>query len=205
MPSTGGALVVCNHISVVDPLVLGESLWRTGRRPRGMATAGLFRVPVLGAVLRRLGFIPVARGTASAREALAPAADALRRGRLVMVYPEGGVSRGAQWPMPGKTGAARLALQAGVPVVPVAQWGAQELYPAWTPRGWRRLLPALVTRPRVEVLVGEPLHLVGDPDDRDDVRRATDRIMAAVTDLLVELRGRRPHDEEPHGEGRAAA
>ncbi len=93
--------------------------------------------------------------------------------------------------------AARLALGTGVPVVPVAQWGVQEVYPAWTPRGWRRLLPALLRRPRVEVLVGEPLHLTGDPDCEADVRRATDQIMGAVTDLLVQLRGPRPADEQP--------
>ncbi|GAB4000270.1 lysophospholipid acyltransferase family protein [Nocardioides marmoraquaticus] len=194
VPRRGGALVVCNHISVVDPLVLGETIWRAGRRPRGMATAGLFGAPVVGGLLRRLGFIPVARGTATAREALAPAADALRRGRLLMVYPEGGISRDQQWPMPFRTGAARLALETGVPVVPVAQWGAQRVWPAWTPRGWRWLLPAVVTRPRVQVLVGEPLHLVGDPASEADVRRATGELAAVVIGLLVELRGPRPDD-----------
>ncbi len=130
LPGHGGALVVCNHISVMDPLLLVDALGRTGRRPRGLATAGLFRAPVAGWTLRTLGFVPVHRGTARATEALAPATAALHAGELVMLYPEGGVSRGEQWPMPGKTGAARLALSTGVPVVPVAQWGAQRLYPA---------------------------------------------------------------------------
>lgn len=192
LPRRGGALVVCNHISVMDPLLLVDALGRSGRRPRGLATAGLFRAPVLGWVLRTLGFVPVLRGTPRATEALAPATMALQAGEVVMLYPEGGVSRGDQWPMPGKTGAARLALATGVPVVPVAQWGAQRLYPAWTEGGWRRLLVALLTRPRVDVLVGEPLHLTGDPHDPADVRAATEEVMTAVTELLERLRGPRP-------------
>lgn len=198
VPRRGGALVVCNHISAVDPLVLVDAVRRTGRRPRGLATGGLFRAPVLGWALRTIGFIPVLRGTARATEALAPATMALHGGELVMLYPEGGVSRGDQWPTPGKTGAARLALLTGVPVIPVAQWGAQRVYPAWTKGAWRRSLVALVSRPRVEVLVGEPLDLTGDPHDPVAVRVATEQIMEAVTSLLEELRGPRPEECVTH-------
>lgn len=197
VPRRGGALLVCNHISVVDPLVLVDAVQRTGRRPRGMATGGLFRAPVLGWALRTIGFIPVLRGTARATEALAPATMALLGGELVMMYPEGGVSRGDQWPMPGKTGAARLAMTTGVPVVPVAQWGAQRVYPAWTRGGWKHVVRAAFTRPRVEVLVGEPLQLTGDPHDPAAVRAATEQVMEAVTALLEELRGPRPATPVP--------
>lgn len=192
LPREGGALLVGNHISVVDPLVLVDVAGQVGRRPRGLATAGLFRTPLLGPVLRTLGFVPVLRGTVRATEALAPATMALHAGELVMLYPEGGVSRGEQWPLPGKTGAARLAMTTGVPVVPVAQWGAQRIYPAWTEGGWKHVLVALLTRPRVEVLVGEPLHLTGDPHDPAAVRAATAELMESITVLLEELRGPRP-------------
>ncbi len=192
VPRQGGALLVGNHISVVDPLVLLDSARRVGRRPRGLATAGLFRAPVLGWALRTLGFVPVLRGTSRATDALVPATMALHGGELVILYPEGGVSRGDQWPTVGKTGAARLALSTGVPVIPVAQWGAQRIYPAWTEGGWKRVIVALATRPRVEVVVGQPLRLTGDPADPADVRAATALVMEAITTLLEELRGPRP-------------
>ena len=202
LPTYGGALVVCNHISAADPLYLVDAVARSGRRPRAMATGGLFQHALLGPVMRAMGHIPVLRGTVRAMDALAPAARALDAGEVLMLYPEGGISSGDQWPAPGKTGAARLALAAGVPVVPVAQWGAQRVLPPHTPRAWQYTLRTLCRRPPVEVLVGAPLRLTGDPENRSDVAAATAAIMAAITSQLEELRGGKP--QEVSDAGRAA-
>lgn len=191
VPVRGAAIVVCNHISVADPLVLTHALSRAGRLPRGLATAGLFRAPVVGRLFTSLGFIPVHRGTADAGSALAGAAAALDAGELVMLYPEGGIpdARATDgWVGPLKTGAARLSMTTGTPIVPAAQWGIQRVLPPATRAPWLRALRSAVLRPRVRVIVGEPIVLLGDPDDRDDVRAATLRIQAAMNDLLVQLR-----------------
>lgn len=204
IPATGGVLVVCNHISLADPGVLAHAVSRTGRLPRGLATAGLFRAPVLGWLFRAMGHIPVHRGAASAAEALVPAAEALRAGELLVMYPEGGISTGDQWPMPAKTGPARLALTTGVPVVPVAQWGVQRVLPPGRRWAWLSPVAAVVTRPRVRVLVGEPLVFAGDPGDDAAVRAVTGEVMDAVTELLEELRGEPCLDAASEGD-RAAA
>lgn len=206
VPATGGVLVVCNHISIGDPGVLVHALSRTGRLPRGLATAGLFAAPVVGSLFRAMGHIPVLRGSTSAKAALAPAAEALRNGEMVVMYPEGGISAGTQWPTKAKTGAARLALTAGVPVVPVAQWGIQRVLPPRARRRSKLLRPvwALLTRPRVKVLIGAPFTLSGDPENIDDVRAATARIEAEIVGLLEELRGPRPADHHTTDQDTAA-
>jgi 1-acyl-sn-glycerol-3-phosphate acyltransferase len=159
VPRTGGVLVVCNHISLTDPPVLVNAWHRTGRLPRALAAAHLF--PRLGWALRTMDHIPVLRGTDRAVDALAPAIAAQGRGELVMLYPEGGISDGDQRPRPAKTGAARLALIAGVPV-PLAQWGVQRVLPPRTKHAWLRPFAALVSRPGSSCWSGTPLLLTGD-------------------------------------------
>lgn len=187
LPATGAYIVTPNHMSNIDPVVVGEAVWRIGRAPRFLAKASIFRVPVVGALMRAMGQIPVERGGAS-RGAI-PLSSAKRlvaQGQGVIVYPEGSLTRDPDlWPMRGKTGAARLALQLGVPVVPVAHWGAQVLMPVNTTK--LRLRP----RAHVELIFGDPVDLsdLGRVADRAALATATDRIMAAITGLLEELRG----------------
>jgi 1-acyl-sn-glycerol-3-phosphate acyltransferase len=111
----------------------------------------------------------------------------VRRGRLVVVYPEGTLTRDPDlWPMVGKTGAARIALSAGVPVIPVAQWGAQDILYPYAKR------PSLLPRKTIHANAGPPVDLDdlrGRPITPELLREATDRIMAAVTSLLEEVRG----------------
>jgi 1-acyl-sn-glycerol-3-phosphate acyltransferase len=187
IPATGGAVLAANHTSHVDPLTFAHFVHDHGRLPRYLAKAALFDVFFVGTILRSTGQIPVYRQSSDAQKAFAAAVEAVQKGRLVVVYPEGTLTRDPDlWPMVGKTGAARIALTAGVPVIPVAQWGAHEiLYP-------------YATRPSLF-----PRHLVhakaGDPVDLDDLRskeltpevlrEATTRIMDAVTALLEDLRG----------------
>lgn len=187
LPSTGAYILTPNHMSNIDPVVVGEAVWRIGRAPRFLAKASIFRVPVVGALMRAMGQIPVERG-GSSRGAipLSSAKQLVAQGQGVIVYPEGSLTRDPDlWPMRGKTGAARLALQLGVPVIPVAHWGAQVLMPVNTTT--LRLRP----RAHVELIFGDPVDLsdLGRVADRAALATATDRIMAAITALLEELRG----------------
>ncbi|WP_198410198.1 lysophospholipid acyltransferase family protein [Microlunatus flavus] len=188
LPATGGVIVVANHISNADPLALGQFLAYSGRWPRFLAKSSLFGVPGLGRLLRRVQQIPVERGSSRSSDALAAARAALEDGQAVVVYPEGTITRDPDlWPMRGRTGAARLALATAYPVVPVAQWGAEEFL-----RGPRLGLPRLWARPTLRMRVGPPVDLGdlrGRPLDAALLAEATERIMAALTGLLEDLRG----------------
>lgn len=193
IPASGGFVLVLNHVSHVDPLLAAHLLYDHGRLPRYLAKSGLFKNRVLGLFLRGAGQIPVHRATSSAVGAYDAAVEAVRRGECVVVYPEGTISRDPDlWPMRGKTGAARIALATGCPVVPVGQWGAQELLAPYSKH------PHLVPRKRISMLVGEPVDLSdlsgvadrpGGPADPALAQRATDRIMDAITGLVEQLRG----------------
>ncbi|MBW4041971.1 MAG: 1-acyl-sn-glycerol-3-phosphate acyltransferase [Acidobacteria bacterium] len=187
LPAVGPYILVPNHMTNIDPVVVGEAVWRLGRAPRFLAKASLFGVPVVGAMLRALGQIPVERGGASRGAIpLSAAKRLIAEGQGVIVYPEGSLTRDpGLWPMRGKTGAARLALQLGLPVIPVAHWGSQVLMPVNTTK--LRLRP----RARVRLLFGDPVDLsdLGRVADKAAMQAATDRIMAAITGLLEELRG----------------
>lgn len=189
VPRTGGIVVVTNHVSHVDPLTFGHFLYAAGRTPRFMAKDSLFRAPVVGRVVRGAGQIPVFRETSDARLAYAAAVDAVQRGEAVCIYPEATLTRDPElWPMVGKTGAARVAMATGAPVVPVAQWGAQDLLAPYA------RLPRLFPRTTVRIVAGPPVDLtryVGRQEDPAALREATDLIMADMTTLLEQLRGER--------------
>lgn len=191
LPERGGVVVVANHISNVDPLALGQFLAYSGRWPRFMAKQSLFSLPLVGRLLRGAGQIPVDRASGRARSSLAAATSALAQGRAVVVYPEGTITRDPDlWPMRGRTGAARLALASGCPVVPVGQWGAEQIM-----YGPRVGVPHLFGRPTLRLLVGPPVDLDdlrAQPVTAATLREATDRIMAAITALVAELRGGTP-------------
>lgn len=187
----GPVILVANHTSFADGLILALTARRLGRPVRMLATAGVFAHPVLGPVLRRLAFIPVHRGTAQAQDSLRPAAEALRVGETVGLFPEGRLTRDpGQWPERAKTGAVRLALQTGAPVVPIAIDGAHRL--AGRDRPALSLLRSLLVLPRVRVVVGEPIQinaLTGPYAHDHTVRWASDVMMGRLVDLLEELRG----------------
>jgi 1-acyl-sn-glycerol-3-phosphate acyltransferase len=189
LPREGAYVLAPNHMSEIDPLVVALAVWRIGRAPRFMAKESLFRVPVLGWVLRATGMVPVARAaSASAARATLQASETLvRHGRGVIVYPEGSLTREPDlWPMRGKTGAVRLALAGGIPVIPMAQWGAQQVLPRY---GKLKLWPL---RRRVTVLIGDPVDLSafeGSATSQTALVEATDVVMAAVSQLLSQLRG----------------
>lgn len=193
---SGGIVVAANHMSWFDPLVIAHVLWANDRPPRFLAKESVFRVPFVGSVIRSAGQVPVYRESAIAVEALRDAITAVEHGECVVIYPEGTLTRDpALWPMKGKTGAARIALATGRPLIPMAQWGAQEVLPPYAK--WLKLLP----RKTMRVRVGKPIDLsdlTDRPLDADTLRTATDRLMDAITGLLAEIR-----DEEPPKERHA--
>jgi 1-acyl-sn-glycerol-3-phosphate acyltransferase len=187
---TQEGIVVCpNHISWFDPLESAHFLYDNGRPPRYLGKESVFRVPVVGRIITGAGQIPVYRETVDAAESVRAAVDAVRAGECVVVYPEGTISRDpGLWPMTGKTGAARIALITGAPVIPLAQWGAQEVIGPY--RREFRILPRKVMR----VTAGPPVHLDdlrGRDLDAATLREATERIVAAITTLLEGIRGER--------------
>ena len=190
IPGSGGFVVVANHLSHSDPIPISDFIDSAGRRPRFLGKAELFDVPVMGSLLHSAGQIPVQRESAQAGAALAAAVAAVRAGHCVVIYPEGTLTRDAElWPMVGKTGAARVWWETRCPVVPVAQWGPQEIL---RPYGRR---PKLLPPTTVHVLAGPPVDLSaydGLPLDAVTLKAATDTILDAVADLLGRLRGRTP-------------
>jgi 1-acyl-sn-glycerol-3-phosphate acyltransferase len=154
IPASGPAILVINHISYADPFVNGVFIFDRPRTLRFLGKASVFEIPVAGRILRNIHQIPVYRHTSQARKALDAAVAALDEGHAVVLYPEGTCTRDpAFWPMRGKTGAARLALLTGAPVIPIAHWGAQRIHDPHT-RRWR-------LRPRTPVTVsaGPPVDL----------------------------------------------
>jgi len=196
LPKSGPFILSPNHYSEIDPLVMGAAVWHLGRLPRFMAKASLFRVPVLGWVLRGSGQIPVEREGSTRKGSDNPigaASELIRREAGVIVYPEGTLTRDpGLWPMRGKSGAVRLALQTGMPLIPVAHWGTQELMP----RYGKRIHP--FPRKTIHVAVGQPIDLsvfAGRETEARAITEATALLMAEITKLLSQLRGEEPPAE----------
>lgn len=194
LPAAGPVILAANHVSYADPVVLARFSWDYGRIPRFLGKAGVFSIPVIGRVLTRAGQIPVHRDTRTAVESLDAAAEALRHGQVVVIYPEGTVTRDPDfWPMTARTGVARLAqLAPGVPVLPVGQWGAQDAVDFYRHR--YRLLP----RKTVTVSIGMPVDLArftGRPAGPEMLREMTDTIMSAVRQEVADIRGLVPPSE----------
>jgi 1-acyl-sn-glycerol-3-phosphate acyltransferase len=190
IPKTGGVVIAANHISHVDALAFGHYIYGNGRVPRFLAKSGVFKNKFVGRVLRAAKQIPVYRDSADAANALRDAVAAVNDGQAVAVYPEGTISRDpALWPMAAKSGAARIALTTGCPVIPVAQWGPQEIL------AYHEKKPHLLPRKRMIMLAGPPVDLDdlrGLPQDADTLHAATDRIMDAITELLAKVRAEEP-------------
>ena len=193
IPSTGGCLVVINHNSHLDPLTSAHFVYDHGRVPRFLAKSTLFSVPVVGAILNSARQIPVERLTRNAIGAYAAAVQAVHDGQCVVVYPEGTLTRDpGLWPMKGKSGAARIALATGCPVIPVGQWGVQAVLAPYakTPRPW--------PRKQIVMKAGDPVDLQAFTDREPTpqlIAEATEAIMSAITALVAEIRQETPPEE----------
>jgi 1-acyl-sn-glycerol-3-phosphate acyltransferase len=190
IPRSGGVIIAPNHVSHFDPVVVGYYIFSAGRWPRFLGKASLWKVPLLGGFLRKVQQIPVERGSVEAVKSLDVLVDALQQGGVVVIYPEGTTTREPDlWPMRGKTGAARLALLTGAPVVPVANWGAENIFDPRTSK--------LRFRPRTPVVVtaGKPVDLSkwqGATPTRAVLDEMTEAIMHDISVLLGEVRGETP-------------
>jgi 1-acyl-sn-glycerol-3-phosphate acyltransferase len=204
VPPTGGVIIAANHLSWVDPFTLGHFVYKAGRIPRFMAKESIFRLPVVGWIVRGADQIPVHRGERDGAAALSDAVEALRDGEAVLIYPEGTITRDPDWwPMQPKTGVARLALMSGAPIVPVAQWGPQEIL------GRTRRLH-LFPRRTVVVHALEPVYpaasATGQQPTREALRELTVDVMSLIRSEVAVIRGE-PAPEgvwDPHCEERIA-
>lgn len=188
VPAEGPLIVAGNHLSYLDPFAHGYFVVKAGRRPRFLAKRELFEVPLVGAVLRGSGQIPVARGTGD-QAALGEARRALDDGEVVVIYPEGTTTTTNPdfSPGRGKTGAVRLSLVTGIPILPVATWGGQYV--------WRRSGRQSLTFGRpIWVRAGEPFDAVRRAGRTGDgsPRALTDALMDELTALVADLRERFP-------------
>ncbi|MFZ7088457.1 lysophospholipid acyltransferase family protein [Curtobacterium sp. RRHDQ10] len=188
LPATGPFIVAPNHYTNIDPLVVGTVVWLHRRLPQYLAKASLFRNPVIGYFMRGMGNIPVERsGRTRGSDPLGSGSSLIEGGGGLIVYAEGTLTRDPDmWPMRGKTGAVRMALESDVPLIPMAHWGTQGIMPRYGKR--LKLFP----KTRVDVVIGEPLDLSayrGRPIDQQMLLRATDELMTAITALVEQLRG----------------
>lgn len=184
----GGFIVVANHVSEIDPLIVAHAVYRSGHTFHFLIKDSLVRIPVLGKVLTGLKQIPVSRDSRSdAGRSLEAAKDVIAADGAVLIYPEGTLTRDPEgWPMRAKTGAARLALSTGAPLIPITHWGVQELF------GTYAKLPKFFPRKRYQLTVGESIDLSdlrSGPMTRTVLTEATERIEAALTEGVAALRG----------------
>jgi 1-acyl-sn-glycerol-3-phosphate acyltransferase len=187
IPAEGGCIIVVNHVSHLDPLLSALFVYDHGRIPRYLAKSGLFKNKALARILTAAGQIPVERLSRTAIGAYDAAVAAVRAGECVVVYPEGTLTRDPHlWPMSGKSGAARIALETGCPVIPVGHWGVQQILPPYSTK------PHLVPRQRVTMKAGDPVELsalIGKARSGEAVTQATARIMKDITAIVEDLRG----------------
>ena len=172
VPRTGGAVLVSNHVSYLDFIFAGWGALKAGKRKtRFMAKDEVFRHRISGPLMRGMKHIPVDRS--DGQPAYETAVAALRAGEVVGVFPEATISRSFVLKK-FKTGAARMAADAKVPLLPMAVWGTQRL--------WTKGRPKTLTRRHtpVTIIIGEPIHLT--PEDRPVM--VTRRLRAAMTELL---------------------
>jgi 1-acyl-sn-glycerol-3-phosphate acyltransferase len=196
VPQDRGVILAANHLSYADPLPLCLFTHKSGRYPVFLAKSSLFEMKGLGAVMRGTGQLPVYRGQSDAALVLRDVEQGLRDGACVIFYPEGTATRDPDlWPMVPRTGVARAALATGVPVIPVAQWGAQHILPYGSMR------PHLLPRHLVQISAGPPVDLTefrDQPLTSQVLRGATEAIMKDITGLLAGIRGETPPAEPYH-------
>jgi 1-acyl-sn-glycerol-3-phosphate acyltransferase len=179
IPERGPALLACNHISVLDPVMVALAPSHRGRTVRFLTAAEFFRKALIGWALRKFRQIPIRRGERDLG-ALQEIGGVIRQGALAGIFPEGYLGEGTLQRI--RKGAARIALAGQVPVIPAAIWGTQRRWP----KGrflWRR-----PWRPTVALVVGPPIPAEGDAREPADVQRLTDRIAEGIGSCLERAR-----------------
>jgi 1-acyl-sn-glycerol-3-phosphate acyltransferase len=184
LPRRGGAVIACNHVSYLDFVFCGLGAQPAKRLVRFMAKESVFRHRISGPLMRGMGHIPVDRK--AGRASYDVAVDRLRAGEVVGVFPEATIS--PSFTVEGlKSGAVRMAAQAGVPLIPMALWGTHRL--------WTKGQPRTLTKRHVpiSILLGEPLR--PGPDENADL--LTRELRAQMSNLLDKAQAEYP--EHPSG------
>lgn len=172
IPATGGAVIAVNHTGYLDFTYAGLPPRRVKRYIRFMAKKEVFDNKISGPIMRALRHIPVDRGAGA--QSYRAAVEQLRNGELVGVYPEATISRSFEI-KEFRSGAARMAIEAGVPIIPTVIWGAQRV---WT-KGFPKRLGR--TNTPISIAVGEPLEPVGPPAE------LTAKLRTVMQSMLLEL------------------
>lgn len=177
VPASGGAVLASNHVSYFDFMFVGYAAHRRGRRlVRFMAKKAVFDHRISGPLMRGMHHIPVDRSAGAS--AYVHAVEALRRGELVGVFPESTISR-SYVPRPLKKGAARMAIDAGVPLIPVVVWGGHRVWTTGRKPHWQRRIPVMVW-------VDEPMPVHPDDDAETVTQRLALRLRELVDKVLAE-------------------
>ena len=184
VPRKGGVLLACNHIGYVDFVYGGLAANPSGRKVRFMAKRELFDHKATGPLMRSLHHIEVDRGEGLA--SFTTAVDYLRQGEAVGIFPEATISRALEL-KEFKTGAVRIAAEAGVPLVPVIMWGTQRMMTKDHPKDFSRGKTILLR-------VGEPLRPTGE-----DPVAETAELHRVMSGMLEDAIGDYPADEQPPG------
>jgi len=188
LPDEGGFILAPNHISNLDPVGIWYAMATHDYQVRMMAKKEMLAIPLLGTWFRSIGLVPVDRGSHPGAS-LGVAAQLLADGQCVGLYPEGTLTQEpGYWPMKMKTGAARLALDTHAPVIPVAQWGMQDVMRRYSMRISLRAHQST----RMDILAPvdlSDLYSEQGSQDRGAVDEATLRIFGAVTAGVEDLRG----------------
>jgi len=205
LPRSGAYILAPNHATNIDALAVAYFIYiKTKRAPHFLTKERLFRIPLVGSILLAAGQIPVFRtGGQRNDDSLRVAHAYLQAGHSVCVFPEGTLTRDPDcWPMRGKTGAVRLALDSGVPVYPVGQWGSEKIMARYSskfrPGFWKK----------VSFLVGDEINLdrFRKPNPTPaEVLEATEVVMSSITLLVEQLRGEKAPDRrwDPVAAGQA--
>jgi 1-acyl-sn-glycerol-3-phosphate acyltransferase len=178
IPDRGGSVIAINHTSYVDFLPAALAMYRRRRRLRFMIKAEMQQVKVVNFLIKHTRTIPVDRGAGA--DAYAVAVKRLREGELVGVYPEATISRSFEL-KEFKTGAARMAGEADVPIIPVIVWGAQRIWTKDHPRHLGR------NKVPITVQVGAPLYAA------EDITLTDAALRKSMTTLLHQVQERYPH------------
>lgn len=187
LPKSGPYVLVANHVTNVDALAVAYLVYvKLKRAPHFLAKESLFRVPVVGPILRAAGQIPVYRGGLRNDTPLRAAHEYLKAGHTIAIFPEGTLTRDPDlWPMRGKSGAIRLALETKVPVYPMAHWGSEKVLPQYgskfRPGFWKP----------VRIVMGDEIDLAKYHKKQlgpAELNEATALVMQTITKLVEELR-----------------
>lgn len=203
LPKTGAYILCFNHVTHLDPLAVAYGTYFGLKRgPHFLAKGSLFRVPLLGPILIAAGQVPVYRGGRRNVEPMEAAFKFLDAGHVITIFPEGTLTREPNgWPMRGKTGSVRMAIEAGVPIYAVGQWGSEIVLPTYTknlsPKPWHK----------VRIQIGEEINLDkyrGRKLSTEELKEATAVVMKAITKQVEILRAAKApkdlYDPADHGQ-----